>query len=301
MPSDAPARAALIGTLAMIAASATWGLSAIFYKLLAHVPAAEVLAHRTLWSAVLFAAILGLRGRLQGVPQLVSALRPALLLVAGAAMISVNWFLFIFAVQAGRVVETSMGYYIFPLVSVALGVVLFAERPGRVQIVAIALACAAVAVLILGLGVTPWISLALAITFGFYGAIKKRLQADAMVSVTAEVAVLLPLALWWLWVQVPGWGGFSGGTALLLVATGPMTALPLILFTIATQRLSLATVGVIGYLNPTLQFLCATVLFGERFTLWHAIAFALIWTALALYSGAALRTRRRVKAAVPAR
>ena len=101
--------------------------------------------------------------------------------------------------------------------------------------------------------------------------------------------------------QVPGWGGFTGGTAWLLVATGPLTALPLILFTIATQRLSLASVGVIGYLNPTLQFLCATVLFGERFSHWHAIAFALIWTALALYSGAALQDRRRARATVPTR
>ncbi len=294
-PSRADLRTGLVGILAMAAACAIWGLSAIYYKLLSHVPAAEVLAHRTIWSALFFAAILWGRGRLSALDAL---RRPRLLaLVSGAAVvIGINWLLFISSVQSGHVVQTSLGYYIFPLVSVGLGALIYGERPRPAQQAAIALAGVAVAVLILGIGVWPWISLALAFTFGLYGAAKKAIALGAMASVTAEVLILLPLALGWLWLAVPGIGAFHGTTALLLVATGPLTGVPLMLFSMASRRLSMASVGLIGYLNPSLQFFCATVLFGEVFTLWHGLAFALIWTALAIFSGEALARRRQVRA-----
>lgn len=291
---------AVTGTLAMVGACTIWGLSAIYYKLLAHLPPAEVLAHRTIWSALFFAAVLAGRGRLSSVARLARGARVASLVAVASIMIAINWFCFIFAVQAGHVVETSLGYFIFPLVSVALGAAIFRERPTRAQGLAIALAAAGVATLVAGLGVTPWISFVLAVTFGFYGVAKKAIEADAMASVTAEVALLLPLAVGWLIWAVPGWGAFTGRDAFLLAASGPITGLPLILFTIASRRLSLSGVGVIGYLNPSLQFFCATVLFGEMFTPWHAAAFGAIWTALAIYSGEALVRRRRVRAAQPA-
>ena len=293
-------RPGVAGTLAMVGACTIWGLSAIYYKLLAHVPPAEVLAHRTIWSALFFALVLAWRGRLSSVARLARAPRTAALVAVASVMIAINWFCFIFAVQAGHVVETSLGYFIFPLVSVALGAAIFRERPTRAQAVAVALAAMGVATLIFGVGAAPWISFALAVTFGFYGVAKKAIEADAMASVTAEVILLMPLAVGWLVWAVPGWGAFSGRDALLLMASGPITGLPLILFTVASRRLPLASVGVIGYLNPTLQFLCATVLFGERFTLWHAAAFGAIWTALAIYSGEAILRRRRVRAATPA-
>ncbi len=297
MTGAADSRQALLGVLAMVAACAIWGLSAIYYKLLSHVPAAEVLAHRTIWSAVFFAAILQARGRLRTLGALHRP-RLALLVLGAALVIGLNWLLFISAVQTGHVVQTSLGYYIFPLVSVALGAMLFGERPTRAQGAAIALAALAVSVLILGLGVWPWISLALAISFGFYGAAKKVIPLGAMASVTAEVLILAPLALAWLWLAVPGIGAFHGATALLLLGTGPLTGLPLILFSMASRRLSMASVGLIGYLNPSLQFFCATVLFGEVFTPWHAIAFALTWTALAIFSAEALARRRRLRRAI---
>ncbi len=292
---------AAIGILAMIAACAIWGLSAIYYKFLADVPPPEVLAHRTLWSAVFFVAILWSRGRLGALSEL---RRPRLAaLIAGAAVvIGLNWLIFISAVHTGHVVQSSLGYYIFPLVSVGFGALLYGERPSRGQKVAIALAGVAVAVLILGIGVWPWISLALAVTFGLYGAAKKAIALGAMTSVTAEVLILSPVAIAWLWLAVPGVGAFHGGTALLLVLTGPLTGVPLMLFSMASRRLSMASVGLIGYLNPTLQFLCATIFFGEAFTPWHAIAFALTWTALALFSGEALArrsVRRKAARAAP--
>lgn len=287
-------RSAALGVAAMVGCCTIWGLSAIFYKLLAEAPALEILAHRTIWSALLFAGILAARGRFG---QLAALTRPReLALVAfAAAAISSNWFLFIFSVLSGHVVQTSMGYYIFPLVSVAFGALFFGERLSPWQRLAIGLAASAVMVLILGLGVTPWISLLIGATFGLYGVAKKLVSLGPMASVTAEVILLTPLALLYLWWAVPGAGAFQGGTALLLMATGPMTAVPLLLFTIAARRLSMATVGVLQYLNPSLQFLIAVALFGEIFTAWHGIAFALIWTALALYSGEAAVTARRVK------
>lgn len=292
-------KTSLTGILAMAGACTIWGLSAIYYKLLAHVPPAEVLAHRTIWSALFFAVILAGRGRLSSVARLVKGPRVAALVAFASIMIGANWFVFIFAVQAGRVVETSLGYFIFPLVSVALGAAIFRERPSRAQGIAIALAAAGVTTLILGLGAAPWLSFVLAVTFGFYGVAKKAIEADAMASVTAEVVLLMPLAVGWLVWATPGWGAFTGWDALLLAASGPLTALPLILFTMASRRLSLSTVGVIGYLNPTLQFLCATLLFGERFTMWHAAAFGAIWTALAIYSGETFVRRRRLRAVPP--
>ena len=293
------------GVAAMIGACTIWGLSALYYKLLAHVPPLEVLSHRTLWSLVFFAAVLALQGRLHMVARL-AASRAALPVAFAAVMISTNWFLFIFSIQVERATEASLGYYIFPLVAVLLGMIAFGETLGRGRALAVALAATAVVVLAAGLGAAPWISLALAFTFGFYGLMKKRVAAGPVVSVTTEVLILAPLALIWLaGVHMAGWGGLTGrtlgiygsdmGTSLLLMLSGPLTATPLILFSYATRRVAMATVGLVQYLNPTLQFLVAVLVFAEPFTTWHAIAFPLIWTALAIYSGDNLRQERAAR------
>ncbi|WP_299361903.1 EamA family transporter RarD [uncultured Paracoccus sp.] len=280
------------GILAMIAVCVIWGTSPIFYHLLRHVPPAEVLAHRTLWSLLLFGLVMVLQGQFAGISL---ALRPPHLarVIVAAVMISINWGLFIWSVQNGHVVESSLGYYMFPLVAVAGGVVIFHEQLGPAGQLAVALATAAVVVLTWGLGATPWISLILAFTFGLYGLVKKALPLGPVQSVTAEVAILAPLAIGWLaavhlgllphrtrpgafWSDLP--------TTVLLILSGPITAIPLMLFARAARSVDMATVGLIGYLNPTLQFLCAVVLFGEAFTRWHGIAFAMIWTALAIYT-----------------
>ncbi|WP_375258852.1 EamA family transporter RarD [Citreimonas sp.] len=287
------------GVLAMIAACVVWGLSPLYYKMLSHVPPLEVLAHRTLWSLVSFAVLLGVQGRLRLLSGALGSPRAAFLTAAAAVAISSNWFLFILSVQTGRTTEASLGYYIFPLVAVLLGVLAFGERLARLQWAAVALACAAVVVMVLGEGVAPWISLIIAFTFGIYGLVKKGLSVGPVVSVTAEVAVLAPLALGWLaWTHGAGGGAYGAdwGTTALLMVSGPLTAAPLVLFSRAATRVRYATVGLIQYLNPTLQFFCAVVVFAEPFTQVHAIIFGLIWAALALYSASAFasdRARRR--------
>lgn len=287
------------GILALIAACCIWGLSGLFYKALSDVPSHEVLAHRTVWSLVFFGLVLGLQGRLHMLWGAVANPASRYVIAAAAIFISVNWFLFIWSIHAGRATEASMGYYIFPLVAVLIGRVVLGEHLSRTQWVAISLAAAGVLSLTIGLHILPWISLVLASTFGLYGLIKKRLDLGPVVSVSAEVLLLCPLGLGWLIYLHTGQGGAFGQDvtqSLLLMAAGPITAMPLILFSYGARRLTMSTVGIVQYINPTLQFLVAVLIFGEPFGAVHMIAFALIWTALAVYSSSAYtqdRARRR--------
>jgi chloramphenicol-sensitive protein RarD len=295
------------GLIAIFAALTVWGLSPLYYKLLVDVPATEVLAHRTIWSWVTFVAILALRGRLRTVGSCLNTRAKLLLTGVASCLISVNWFGFIYAVQSSRAMEASLGYYIFPLVAVLLGVLFDGNRMRVLQWLAVGLAASAVGLLTAGLGEVPGISLMLAVSFGIYGLMKKRMAAEAMGSVTAEVSLLVPFALVWLaGVHLAGWGGAAAGAAAfgrdpglsaLLAVSGLITGLPLILFSYASQRLTLPTLGLVSYCNPTLQFLIATLIFMEPFTVWHAVAFPLIWTALALYSWDGWRNARRASIA----
>lgn len=283
------------GIWAMIGACTIWGLSPVYYKALDHVPPLEVLAHRTLWSFLFFAGILAVQGRLGAMRAALRGRRQVAVIALAAAMISLNWFLYIFSIQVGQAREASLGYYIFPLVTVVIARVWFGERLGRAQWLAVALAALAVALLTWGLGVAPWISLVLAGSFALYGAIKKRLVLGPVVSVTCEILFFLPIGLTALAVQ-HGSGQGAFGRELwdsgMLILSGPLTATPLILFSFAARRVPLATVGVLQYINPTLQFCCAVLVLGEPLTPWHVAAFGLIWLALALYSAAALRQDR---------
>ena len=288
------------GIGAMVAACTIWGLSPLYYKLIAHVPPLEVLSHRTLWSLVFFGAVLLIQQRLPEVWVLIRERWALVLVVFAAIMISANWFLYILSIQIGRTVEASLGYYMFPLVAVLLGLLAFSEKLSAIKWLSVGLGVLAVLVLTVGLGATPAISMALATTFGFYGLAKKWTRAGPVVSVTAEVLVLAPLAMIWLaGVHQAGWSGLTGrsggvfghdfGDSLILMLSGPLTAGPLILLSYASRRITMATLGLVQYLNPTLQFLCAVVVFHEPFTILHGLAFGLIWLALALYSAEALR------------
>jgi chloramphenicol-sensitive protein RarD len=285
------------GVLAMVVACLVWGLSPLYYKMLVSVPPIELLSHRTLWSMVLFALILLMQGRLRGAVGVLGNKNIMATLFIAALMIAFNWFVFIYSIQINRATETSLGYFIFPLVSVIFGVVLFRENLSRAQISAVMLAAFAVLILTYGLGQVPWIALSVSISFGIYGVIKKSLSIPAIVTVTLEVLLLSPIALMILYFyHASGSGGQFGQSAsisLLLILSGPMTATPLILFSYATRRVALATVGILQYINPSLQFLCATVLFLEPLSIWHAVAFPLIWFALALYTWASFQTARR--------
>lgn len=284
------------GLWALIAACATWGVSGLFYKMLAAVPPLEILAHRTLWSLVFFGLVLLARGGLADLGRALSSRWVGVVAIA-AVVISLNWFGFIWSVQNGHAMEASLGYYIFPLVAVGLGVAFLRERMTPSQALAVALAAAAVLWLTWSVGRVPWIALFLAGTFGIYGLVKKRLPLTSTVSVAAEVVLLAPLALGFLLAEHFGWGmaarpgAFGSGlqTTLLLMFSGVLTGLPLMMFSYATQRVRLSTVGLVQYLNPTLQFAVALLAFGEPLTHAHAVAFPLIWAALAIYSVASLR------------
>lgn len=289
-----------LGVMAMIAACVVWGLSGIYYKALSHVPPEQVLSHRVLWSFLFFAGVLLVQGRIGALRAAFSDRRGALLLALSTAMISLNWFVFISSVQTGHATEASLGYYIFPLLSVLLGRLVFGERLARAQLLAVLLAAAAVAVLSFGLGAAPLIPLVLSVSFALYGVAKKRLSLGPVVSVTAEVLLVLPVALAVIWLT--GGAGFFGSPAdaAMLAFSGILTGLPLILFSFAAKRVRLGTVGVLQYLNPTLQFLVAVLLFAEPFTPWHGAAFALIWSAVAVFSFSALRQERASRRAAMA-
>lgn len=294
------------GVAAMIGACSIWGLSPIYYKLLSHVSALEVLSHRMIWSLVIFAMVLALQGRLREIARSMNSMRSFGLVVVAALMIAANWTLFIWSVQTGQTTQTSLGYYIYPLVAVVIGRVIFGEQLTALQWLAVAMATVAVALLTFGPGVAPWIALTLAATFGVYGLIKKQLNVGPVVSVTGEVLLLTPFAVIILLQTYHNGGAVFGGdlqTMVLLVFAGPITALPLILFSYAARRLAMTSLGLLQYINPTLQFACAVFVFSEPFGLWHLIAFSLIWSALALYSAASLRlesTRRKAARAAEA-
>lgn len=298
----------------MVAASCIWGTSSIYFKAVGHVQPLEMLAHRTLWSAVFMTLILGVQGRLGAVRALLIDRNERWRALAAAAFLTVNFLGFIWAVQVGQAVEAGLGYYIFPLFAVALGALVQGERHSTTKWLAVALAALAVGLLTWGLGVAPWISLLLAASFSFYGLIKARMRAGAVVSVAAEVWLLAPLALaFLLGAHVLGWSvtfgpaagaqvgvfGSSVADTLLLVAAGPLTAVPILLFSFATRRAIYAVIGLVQYINPTLQVLVATLVFGEVFTLWHGLAFGLIWLALGLYSAESLRQGRAARRAGP--
>lgn len=280
------------GVAALVAACTIWGLSGLYYKLLAHVPPIEILAHRTLWSLVFFTLVLLAQGRLGQLRLALGSIRAVAIVGFAALMISVNWFVFILSIQIGQTTEASLGYYLFPLVAVVIGWLAFGERLSMSQGVAVALALGAVVVLTLGLGVAPWIALILSISFGLYGLVKKRLTIGPVVSVTAEVLLLSPIAIVVLagsHLQGQGAFGQSLQDTALLVFSGVLTATPLILFSYATKRVRMGTIGLVQYINPSLQFLCAVLVFAEPFGAWHAVAFGLIWAALAIYTLASVR------------
>ncbi|MCC5975924.1 MAG: EamA family transporter RarD [Rubellimicrobium sp.] len=288
------------GIAAMVGACTIWGLSPLFYALLTHVPPLELLAWRCLWSLVFFLGLLTARRRLGDLAEPLASLpRAGMTLVAGL-LIAANWLGFILAVSSGRTLESALGYFIFPLAAVALGRLVLGERISQLQWIAVWGAVGAVSLLTWGLGVPPWISIVLAVTFAFYGLLKTGLAIRPVVSVTAEMALLAPAALIWL-VSQEGAFAHDPATLLLLMLSGPLTALPLVMFSHAARRVRLSTLGLVQYLNPSLQFLCAVLWFAEPFTLWHAIAFPVIWGALALYSASQIvqdRAARRSASSV---
>ena len=287
----------LKGAIAMIAACTIWGLSAIYYKQLSETPPIEVLCHRTVWSVVAFTIFLRLQNRLEELKIVFRNRKLVQTLFWAAAMISTNWFFFIWSVHNDRATEASFGYYIFPLVAVVFGLFFFNERLSLMKWISVVLATIAVLILAISQNILPFIALVLSISFGIYGMLKKQISLGPVLSVTSEVILLLPVALilllYW---HLDGSGSFGTNitTTSLLIFSGPMTAVPLMLFSYAARRVQMTSLGIIQYLNPSLQFFVAIFIFLEPFGLWQAVAFALIWLALFIYSFASISTKQLI-------
>jgi chloramphenicol-sensitive protein RarD len=275
------------GAIAMVLASIIWGLSAIYYKQLSDIPPLEVLCHRTLWSVIVFIFILRLQDRLQDLKLVFQNKKLILGLFWAAAMISINWFFFIWSVHNDRATEASFGYYIFPLVAVLFGLIFFKEQLSLMKWCSVFLAIFAVTTLAISQDILPFVALVLSVTFGIYGALKKQINLGPILSVTTEVILLLPLAIiFLLYWHLSGFGSFGKNieTTSLLIFSGPMTAVPLMLFSYAARRVQMTSLGIIQYLNPSLQFLVAVFIFAEPFGASQGMAFGLIWLALFIYT-----------------
>jgi chloramphenicol-sensitive protein RarD len=282
-------RAAPKGIAAAASAFAAWGLFPLFFKLLHAVSAPQVIAHRVVWSCLILLGYIALRGELREVRAALAARRVVLRLALSATLISVNWLVYVWAVMHGHVVDASLGYFINPLVNVLLGIVLLAERLNRVQWVAVAFAAAGVAYLTFVTGHLPWISLTLALSFSSYGLIRKVVQVEALPGLAAETLLLVPCACaYLLWCEAAGSGAFGHsppGIDMLLIASGPLTAITLFLFAYGARRIPYSTMGLLQYIAPSLQLACGVFAFHEPFAATHAAGFALIWTALIIYAG----------------
>jgi len=284
-----------------------WGLFPIYFHALSRVDALQIVLHRSVWCFVFVWALLVAMRRLQWVPGVVRQPRLVGLFALSALLLSANWLLYVWAVNHGHVVEASLGYFVTPLVNVLLGTCVLGERPRRLQWVAVATAACGVLWLTLTLGRPPWIALGLAGSFGSYGLLRKTAPLGALEGLALETAVLAPLALAALaLLQAPHGGlaglfaGLDGTTVAWLLCAGPITAIPLLLFAGGARRITLATLGTLQYLSPTIQFLLGVVWFGEPLQPVRLIGFVLIWVALAIYSADGFLWMRRLRAAAAA-
>ena len=287
------------GLLAAAFAFVIWGLFPLYWHLLKSVPADQITAHRVVWSALLLTCLLCARQGLGWLRAIAATPRALGLLAVASVLIGGNWTLYIWAVNAGHVVETSLGYFINPLLSVVLGVLVLGERLRRIQWVAVAIAALGVAWLTWQAGRPPWIALGLSVSFGLYGLVRKLFRVEPVAGIGMEsLYLLLPALAWLAWAET-GHGGsfFSGGVApsvmLLLVASGLVSALPLIAFTYGVQRIPLSTVGLMQYIGPTLQLLVGVLVFGEPFGQVQLVGFACIWLALGIFAADGLHRSRR--------
>ena len=286
-----------------VGAFVIWGLMPLYWYLLREVPSLQIVLHRAVWCAVLVGAWLVLRGARGWLRDVLLQPRLAAMLAASGALIALNWGLYVWAVNAGHVVEASLGYFINPLLNVLIGVLFLRERLSPAQWIAVALAACGVLWLTTRYGSFPWIALCLACSFALYGVIRKFAAVEAVRGLGVENMFMLVPALAWLgWIELGGDGGFfslrwGGWTDLLLVMGGALTAIPLIFFAYAVRRVPLSVVGLLQYIGPTLQLLLGVFFFGEDFGIERAVGFGFIWVGLAAFAiDGALAARRRVVA-----
>lgn len=292
------------GVLFALGAYGIWGFAPIYFKAVAFVPAMEILTHRILWAFFFLLALLVASGKIRQIAYAFQSPKQLLLLAFAALLIGLNWLLFIWAVANDHILDASLGYYINPLLNVAIGMLFFSERLRRLQLWAIALAVTGVAVQIITFGSVPWIALVLASSFATYGAIRKKLPFDSLTGLFLEVILLLPFML----IYFIGFADSSASNLMenswklnsLLIFAGIITTVPLLFFTGAAKRIRYSTLGLFQYIAPSLMFILAVFLYNEPLSADKLITFVMIWTALALYSFDAMRTHRQVRQAARA-
>ncbi|CCG93796.1 MULTISPECIES: EamA family transporter RarD [Marinobacter] len=278
------------GVVYGLGAYTLWGSFPLYFALFKGIPSWEVLIHRVIWSCLFLAVVISILKRW---PPVVAALRQPRRLgyVLGCAVfIALNWGIYIYAVETRHVLQASLGYFLTPLVNVAMGLLILGERISRLQAAAVGLAAVAILYQLLLLGELPWITLVLAFSFGTYGLMRKKVELDGLSGLFVETLLLLPLGLLTLaWLSSQGLSHFSDSTysALLLASSGAVTAIPLLAFAGAARRLKLSTVGFLMYINPTIQFLIALYIFHEPLSTAKLVSFVMIWVALSIYSWSA--------------
>lgn len=290
-------RSTRVGLAHGVLAYALWGLLAAYWKLLEHVDPIELVAHRAVWGLGVFLALVGLAGQWQRLVRAICSPRAIAIMALSGVLLAVNWSLFVAATISGHLLDVSLGYFINPLVSVALGTLVLGERPRALQWVAIGFAGAGVALTAWRAGHLPGISLGLALTFGLYGLLRKRAAVEALIGSTLETLLMAPLALGF--IALRGGGvlvSANASTVALLIGTGVVTAVPFVLFASAARRLPLSTVGILQYLTPTCHFLLATLAYGEPLHRERLAAFALIWIGLGVFSLDLARAARTIRA-----
>jgi len=278
-----------VGVLGAVGAFTIWGVLPVFWKALDFLPAAAIVAQRTLWSLPLLLPLIALRGHAPALARELRQPRQLAFLGGSAALLAFNWILYVWATLNERVIEAALGYYINPFVNIALGRLLLGERLSPRQALAVALAAAGVALQFPAVTGIPWVALGIGFSFSFYGLVKKRAKLDAIEGLGAETLLLAPIALGWLVATLPDLASAFGGSAphaALVVATGLATATPLLLFGFAAKRIRLGTLGLLQFIGPTIQFLLGWRLYGEPMSPGRLASFALIWAAIALYVSA---------------
>lgn len=279
---------ATIGTLTAIGAFCLWGILPIYWKALDRVPSIEILAHRIFWSLVFILLLLSIQKRWKEAKSVILIYRNVWVFLVTSSLLAANWLIYIWAVNTDQIVETSLGYFINPLVNVCLGMVFLRERLHRWQQLSVVLALTGVLLLTLRYGRVPWIALTLGFTFGIYGFLRKTAQAESMVGLLCETGILTPIALLYLlMVGVQGTGAFGPETPqtdLLLAGAGVVTAVPLLLFAHGARRIQYSTVGFLQYIAPTSQLLVGVLLYKEPFTQTHGISFGLVWAGIVIYA-----------------
>ncbi|KYN87766.1 chloramphenical resistance permease RarD [Vibrio cidicii] len=292
------------GVLLAIGAYTMWGIAPIYFKSISSVSALEILSHRVVWSFFLLAALLHFGRNWRAVSAVITNKSKMLYLVSTAILVGVNWLIFIWAVNANHMLDASLGYYINPLFNVLLGMIFLGERLRKLQWFAVVLAACGVLVQLVMFGSVPIVAIALAMSFGVYGLLRKKVSVDAQTGLFIETLVMLPAAaIYLLFIASTPTSNLLDNPAslnILLVAAGVVTTLPLLCFTGAATRLKLSTLGFFQYIGPSLMFLLAVLIYGEAFTSDKAITFAFIWGALVLFSFDGLRNNRNVRRAATA-